>query len=118
MREPTESTGTRNSSTDIKECNVGISIGLEKIANILCFVDDIVLLAENEKDLQLLLSALYEWTTKWRMNNNVNKSKTVHFRFKRIKLTNCKLIVGNENLDIVSDYNILFYILVSFCSIE
>ena len=43
MREPTGSTGTRNSSTDIKECNVGLSIGSEKIA-ILCYVDDIVLL--------------------------------------------------------------------------
>ena len=38
----------------------------------------------------------------------------VHFRLKQIKLTNCQFNVGNENLDIVSDYKYLGFYLDEF----
>ena len=46
--------------TDIKARGVGIDIDGEKLA-ILLYADDIVLLAENENDLQLLLDVFNRW---------------------------------------------------------
>ena len=44
------------------------------------YADDIVLLAECETDLQLLLNALYDWYGQNDMTVNLAKSNVVHFR--------------------------------------
>ena len=45
---------------------------------VLLYADDIVLLAENEKDLQTLLNTTHEWCSKWKLNINIEKSKIMH----------------------------------------
>ena len=42
---------------------------------ILLYADDIVLLAENEKDLQTLYSTTHELCSKWKLNINIEKVK-------------------------------------------
>ena len=53
---------------------------VEDTVNILLFADDIVLLAENPKDLQVLLNILNNWYKLNGMVINGTKSNTVHFR--------------------------------------
>ena len=48
--------------------------------SIFSFADDIVLLAENETDLQLMLDTLYSWCINNKMNENAKKSQIVQFR--------------------------------------
>ena len=44
----------------LKSLNIGVQLGDEKIC-ILIYADDIVLLADNEQNLQVMLNALNEW---------------------------------------------------------
>ena len=43
-----------------KSLNFGVKVGDENVC-VMLYSDDIVLLAESETDLQLLLNALYNW---------------------------------------------------------
>ena len=52
---------------------VGIELGGEIICSLL-YADDLVLMAETESGLQVLLNALHSWTTSNNMMINVNKS--------------------------------------------
>jgi hypothetical protein len=63
----------------IKATGKGLKVGEETIG-ILLFADDLVLLAENEKDLQDLLNVLSNWCLKWRVMINSDKTNIVHFR--------------------------------------
>ena len=42
-----------------------------------------VLIADNEDDLQILLDIMKEWCSKWRLKVNIEKSNIVHFRTTR-----------------------------------
>ena len=76
---------------EIKESGVGIDLNIEDIAgnieitllNILLYADDIVLFAENETDLQLLLNIVEIWCQKWRLEVNLTKTNILHIRVKR-----------------------------------
>ncbi|CAG2248147.1 unnamed protein product [Mytilus edulis] len=68
-----------NLVNEVKSLNVGIPIEEEKIC-ILLYADDIVLLAENESDLQMLLNVLHMWCHKNDISVNMSKSKIIHFR--------------------------------------
>ncbi len=63
---------------EIKDLNIGISIEDVKIS-IPMYADDIVLLAENEKDLHCFLDKLNESCMKWKMQVNQSKTNVVHF---------------------------------------
>ena len=51
----------------------------------LYFADDIVLLAENKKDLESMLDAVYQYSLKWRIKFNYDKCNVVVFDYKRNK---------------------------------
>ena len=56
----------------IKESGGGIGLNIEDIAgNILLCADDIVIFAENETDLKLLLNIVEIWCPKWRLGVNL-----------------------------------------------
>ena len=73
--------------TDIKALDIGIDIEGERIG-ILLYADDIVLIAENENDLQLLLDILNTWCKHKALNVNFEKTKIVHFRNPSVPQTN------------------------------
>ena len=78
-----------------KENNIGVNIDGHTIC-ILLYADDIVLLAENEKD--LLLDITQDWCYKWKMNINVEKSKIMHFRKNKKKQSNVNFSFGDTPL--------------------
>jgi len=65
--------------TEMKATGKGLKIGEDTIC-ILLFADDLVLLAENEEDLQLLLNVMSDWCKKWKLMINSDKTNIVHFR--------------------------------------
>ena len=65
--------------TVVNTLNVGINIDSEKVA-IMLYADDLVLLAESEQDLQLILNEVHEWCKRNKLNINQDKSNVVHFR--------------------------------------
>ncbi len=57
--------------------HLSVSVGNDKVS-ILAYVDDIVLLAESEAELQQQFNILYEWCAKWKMKVNDSKTNIVH----------------------------------------
>ena len=64
--------------TELK--NIGVAIEVNNtMVSLLLFADDLVLIAENEKDIQLLFEKLGDWCEKWNVKVNQSKSKIMHF---------------------------------------
>ena len=63
----------------LKSLDIGVKLENEKVC-ILCYADDIVLIAENSTDLQCLLDGLNMWCGLNTMSVNGSKSNIVHFR--------------------------------------
>ena len=66
-----------------------------------------VLIAESEADLQLLLDHMYDWCYKWRLSVNRDKTKIVHFRQPRQSKTQYGFRYGLSDIEIVSQYKYL-----------
>ncbi len=64
-------------ASEVKQLDIGIDIENGKIC-ILLFVDDIVILAEDEIKLQILLDFTNEWCKKWRLKIDNDKTKLIH----------------------------------------
>ena len=63
--------------SELRELGVGIKIG-DDIINSLLYADDIVLIAANEDDLQLLLKKLNSWCSKWSPEANMLKANVMY----------------------------------------
>ena len=93
-------------ATVIKNLNRGVLFGKEKVS-ILLYADDMVLLAQNEFDLQLMLNSLHKWCVQWRVNVNCSKSNIVHFRPPSKQPTHFIFKYDTKVLERVSDYKYL-----------
>ena len=91
----------------------GIDVGDENIC-ILMYADDLVLLADNEHDLQVMLDSLNSWCRKNHMSVNSNKSQIVHFRPRSVHRSNYSFKCGSDNLGIVEQYVYLGLTLTEF----
>ena len=91
---------------EINAMNVGVKFGHVNLS-ILLYADDMVLVANNEKDLQSMLDKMHEWCSKWRLKVNQDKSNIVHFRSSRKPLTNFQFKYGVHHLNTVSEYKYL-----------
>ncbi len=94
--------------TFLKALDIGVTVGNEKVP-LLLYADDIVLLAENAHDLQILLSALNDWCNTNDMHINATKSNIVHVRPASVVRTDCVFHCGTNNLNIVDKYTYVGY---------
>ena len=90
----------------LNKTHVGIDIGNQKVC-CLAYADDIVIMAENESDMQLLLNQLHLWCKKWHMVINTDKTKTMHIRKRNTKCSNKTFQLGSVNLEMVKMYKYL-----------
>jgi len=90
----------------LKSLDIGISIGDEKVC-ILLYADDILLMADIEHDLQLLLNALSTWCDINDMSVVCSKSNVVHFRPQSVLRTVFNFTCGTDTLAIVDNYTYL-----------
>ncbi|XP_053395610.1 uncharacterized protein LOC128555864 [Mercenaria mercenaria] len=89
---------------NVKLLNVGIDIGEDEKLCILLYADDIVLVAESETDLQLLLDVLSVWSETNNMSVNATKSQVIHFRTKSEPRSNIAFCCGPHTLAVVDKY--------------
>ena len=106
-----------NLAEEINSLNLGVDIGDVKIST-LFYADDIVLLAERENDLQLMINSVHTWCKKWRMTVNIEKTNIVHFRCRNHILTNFDFNIGGNKLLKVKEYRYLGIILDEFLTFK
>lgn len=93
----------------VKQLNCGIHNDFFDVS-IFAYADDIAIVSNNEENLQRMLDYIYNWCAKWRMKCNIDKTKIMHFREKRKRITNCMFKFGQYELNIVKSYKYLgFY---------
>ena len=91
---------------EVKSVNEGINFNGTNIC-ILLYADDIVLLSENEEGLQKMLDKVYEWSKKWRIKFNANKSNVLHVRQSHVHRTDFSFTLGEVLLHKVEQYKYL-----------
>ena len=93
-------------------CQSKLGIDIDGIRiNHLLYADDLVLIASNEGDLQLLLNILAEWCDKNKMKININKTKIIHFRNKSVERSKQIFSCGNDVIDFAGQYRYLGLVL-------
>ena len=102
---------------EINSLDKGISIDSRKIS-LLLYADDLVVLTSCEEDLNIMLNTINNWCKKWRVLVNREKSKVVHFRPKRIDRTESNFYLGNDTLEVVTEYKYLGVYLNEFLLYE
>ena len=75
-------------ASEVKSSGVGLLLSNDNndeyaLLNILLYADDIVLFANDEEELQLLLNIVEIWCEKWRLEVNLSKTNILHIRAKR-----------------------------------
>lgn len=100
-------------ATSLKNLNKGVDIGNEKVC-ILLYADDIVLIAENEAELQILLSQLNDWCKLNGIFVNNNKSNIVHFRPNSIPRSELVFKCGQATIEYTDKYMYLGLMLHEF----
>ena len=75
--------------------------------NSLFYADDMVIMAESEKELQTLLDELNSWCHKWQVKINEEKSKIIHFRKVRAKCTEIEFKLNGSTIEKVKSYRYL-----------
>ena len=93
-------------AVDIKNLNLGIKMGDVNLS-ILLYADDIVLMAESDKDLQAMLNYVNQWCNKWKLSINGVKSQIIHFRKRRRTQTSFNFQIGKSELKVVQSYKYL-----------
>ena len=101
----------------LKDTGLGVDIGDPEKVCVLAYADDIMLLAENERDLQSLMDVIASWCSKWQLAINPAKTNVVHFRPRAVKETLHKFYVGVHDIKVQS-YKYLGVILDCFCRVE
>jgi len=99
-----------NLSETLNKLNKGIEVNGQYI-NHLLYADDLVLLAENETDLQLMLDLLSRWNVSNKMAINSNKTKVVHFRNASVKRSSVQFKCGESIIDYTNTYRYLGLVL-------
>ena len=94
----------------LKSFDIGVQIENERVC-MLMYADDIVILAENSENLQLLLNYLNDWCCLNSMQINGSKSNIIHFRTDSQPRSTHVFKCGEIVLDIVDRYKYLGVVL-------
>ena len=93
-------------SKTVSSLGIGINLG-DEVVSILLYADDLVLLAETETDLQILIDLLQVWCDEKKMRVNLDKTKLVHFRSPPTPKSKIPFQFGNVNIEIANQYTYL-----------
>ena len=95
-----------NLAIEIQNLGLGTTVGDRKVP-ILLYANDIVILAQNEENLQIMLNKLNEWCEKWQLTINNENSQVVHFRKREKSENNFSFNIGSMNIKTVERYKYL-----------
>ena len=71
---------------DLKACNKGVVLNENTRLSTLAYTDDIVIIASNQHDLQIMLNKLSEWCKQWHVLVNTEKTKLCISRKKVVQM--------------------------------
>ena len=74
------------------------------LINCLFYADDLVLIANSKEDLQNLVNKLYDFSTKWFLEVNTTKTKSLVFSRKRKNKSEVNILFGNNPLPQCDSY--------------
>ena len=92
---------------ELTESNLGISLSGSLVVSTLLYADDIVLLADNEENLQLMLNITETWCNKWRLEVNLTKTNILHVRKQSLNRSDFTFYLGEKVVEYCSDYKYL-----------
>lgn len=92
--------------TTISSLGIGVDLGNELIS-ILMYADDLVLLAETENELQMLIDVLKLWCVQKKMTVNLDKTKVIHFRSPSTPKSNMAFHFGHDDIETACQYTYL-----------
>ena len=101
----------------IKSLGQGVQFDNEHI-NIMLYADNVVLLAENSADLQVMINTLYEWCNLNCMTVNSRKSNVVHFRPNSEQSSDFDFMCGTDKIGTVDRYSYLGITLMEFLDFD
>ena len=101
----------------IKSLGKGVQIDNELIS-IMLYADDVVLLAENSAELQVMINTLYEWCNLNCMTVNSRKSNVVHFRPNSEQRSDFDFTCGTDKIGTVDRYSYLGITLTEFLDFD
>lgn len=101
----------------IKTLGKGVQIDNELIS-IMLYADDVVLLAENSADLQIMINTLHEWCNSNCMTVNSRKSNVVHFRPNSVQRSDFEFTCGSDKIGTVDRYSYLGITLTEFLDFD
>ena len=79
----------------------------EETTSILLYADDIALITSEEQSLQVMLNALTDWCSKWKLSVNPEKTKIIHFRPRSFSLTDFQFKCANHDILKANSYKYL-----------
>jgi hypothetical protein len=92
-------------ATELNEID-GLKFGDINIS-VLLYADDIVLISDTEQKLQNMITHVCKWCSKWRLDCNIEKTNTVHYRPVGRKRTEFKFVFNNSEISTVKQYKYL-----------
>ena len=99
--------------TFLKSFDCGIELDGGKVC-ILLYADDVVILANNENEMQIISNALSMWCTENCTSTNTSKGKVVHFRSQSIPKSEFVFTCGDDCIQYCSDHKYLGLVLNEF----
>ncbi|MES9882132.1 MAG: reverse transcriptase family protein [Sedimenticola sp.] len=91
----------------VNELGLGVPLCDGDRVSILKYADDIVLIAESPEDLQAMLNTLSSWSTRWRLNVNIDKTKVMHCRKQSTPITDYVFTFNQTVVQKTSSYKYL-----------
>ncbi len=73
-----------------------------------------MIVAENEDNLQAMITNMHQWCRRWRLTVNPKKSNVAHFRKKTKPRSNFKILFVEPQLEYASKYKYLGMYLSEF----
>ena len=92
---------------EINALSCGVPMSDDKFPNILLYADDIVLISGTTEGLQKQLDGLNDWSSRWKLRVNTNKTNVAHFRRTSDTTTDHVFTLGNSPLHTESSYRYL-----------
>ena len=86
------------------QCGVRLT---EQTIRTLMYADDIILILDSQEGLQQLLDTVHNWSTRWQLSCNIDKTKVIHFRRASDPISTFNFKVSDYNIGLVNSYKYL-----------
>ena len=92
---------------EISDMKLGVKYDGENHLALLLYADDVVIIAPNHENSQLMLDTLTKWCRRWGMKPNISKSQVVHVQNPQRPCCDKDLYLDMLEMVYVSDYKYL-----------